>query len=163
MQQIIFNDSPEETFNIMAYDDRFMVCSRIYTIAEAKIECDIWDTKLEDYLKDCWNDLEDKSKFENFDDWRYEKDCGFKHQQIFTYQIESERPCEPDEDTQCYTLVDKEKNIRGADNFYNKFNYLDESECRKALKELKTPNGMNGYELEISRRNRIDAGDYKII
>lgn len=47
-----------------------------------------------------------------------------------------------------YTIVDLERNIRGADNYYTKFDYMDPKELKQAMIEL-----MNG-KLEIGR-NRV--------
>ena len=52
--------------------------------------------------------------------------------------------------------ADKKEKIRGADNYYAKFNYLDSKECKQALIELS-----NG-QLEISRRNKVNLSEYKI-
>lgn len=61
-----------------------------------------------------------------------------------------------DDDVQCYTIVDKINKIRGADNYYTKFNYLDMTECKEALTEL------YNEDMEISRRNRIVLSEYEI-
>jgi hypothetical protein len=49
-----------------------------------------------------------------------------------------------------YSIVDLEREIRGADNYRCKFEYDDPKECQEALKEL------HSGDLEISYRNRVD-------
>ena len=38
MKTIIFENSLNETFNIMQEDERYIVCSRIYTVKESKVK-----------------------------------------------------------------------------------------------------------------------------
>jgi hypothetical protein len=49
--------------------------------------------------------------------------------------------------TYLYSIVDLEKGIRGADNYYGKFNYEDYDECIEAIIELHTG------EMGLSYRN----------
>lgn len=46
-------------------------------------------------------------------------------------------------------------NIRGADNYYCKFDYSKKEECEKALVELNTTDIYGECKLQISRRNRV--------
>lgn len=163
MKTIVFDDSPNETFNIMVEDNRFMICSRIYTIQESTDEAKKYDDELEEFLEDGFHFSEKYTEYELYEDSSEytEKEREFSH-------IRGERPVEYNEDTQCYTIVDKKLKIRGADNYGNKYNYLNIMECEMALKELNTPEEkmedgtVYAWQLEISRRNRVELSDYKI-
>ena len=159
MKTIVFEDSPKETFNIMQEDERYIICSRIYTVEESKQEAEQWDKDLESKLKEHWEELDELEKLkwdDDFDFWSGDSTEAFNKEQEIKYLELGERPTEYEEDTQCYTIVDKKEKIRGADNHYTKFNYLDSEECKQALKEL------NAGKLEISRRNKINLVKYKI-
>lgn len=140
-------------YNVMAEDDRYVICSRIYTVKESKEEAEQWDKDLESKLKEHWEELDGLEKLkwdDNFDFWVGDSTEAFNKEQEIKYLELGERPTEYQEDTQCYTIVDKKEKIRGADNHYTKFNYLDSEECKQALIEL------NNGQLEISRRNKIE-------
>ncbi|MCT7643881.1 hypothetical protein [Aliarcobacter butzleri] len=159
MKKIKFiNDS--KPYNVMVEDERFMVCSRVYTIQESIEEAKEWDKNLESKLKEHWEDLDlsEKEKWnDDFEYWSGESDEAFNKEQQIKYLELGERPTEYKEDTQCYTIVDKKEKVRSSDNYYNKFNYLDKKECEQALEEL------NNGELEISRRNKIELDIEKIL
>ena len=164
MKSIVFSDSPDELFNIMAKDDRFMICSRIYTVAESTKEAKRWDHDKENYLVNIFETEVDNEV--DYDDWRHETGQSLVHEQNFSYD-NGERPVELDDNSFCYVIVDLVEKIRGADNFYGKFNYLDTDECIEAIGELNTIKIKHNdlyteYKLQISRRNRIDLMDYKI-
>lgn len=152
MKQIKFiNDT--KPYNVMVEDERYTICSRIYTVQESKEGAEQWDKDLDSRLKEHWEELDwfEKLKWEdNFDFWLDDSAEAFIKEKEITYLELGERPREYEEDTQCYTIIDKKEKIRGADNCYNKFNYLDIEECKQALAQL------NKGELEISRRNSID-------
>ena len=159
MKTIVFENSLNETFNVMAEDERYIICSRIYTVEESKQEAEQWDKDLESKLKEHWEELDrlEKLKWDSdFEFWSGDSIEAFNKEQEIKYLELGERPTEYEEDTQCYTIVDKKEKIRGADNHYTKFNYLDSEECKQALKEL------NAGKLEISRRNKINLVKYKI-
>jgi len=140
-------------YNVMIEDERYIICSRIYTVKESKEEAEQWDKNLESKLKEHWEELDELEKLKwdgNFDFWSGDSTEAFNKEQEIKYLELGERPTEYEEDTQCYTLVDKKEKIRGADNHYTKFNYLDSEECKQALIEL------NNGQLEISRRNKIE-------
>lgn len=159
MKTIVFENSPNETFNIMQEDERYIICSRIYTVEESKQEAEQWDKDLESKLKEHWEELDELEKLkwdDGFDFWSINCINALKIEREIQYLEIGERPTEYEKDTQCYTIVDKQGKIRGVDNYYNKFNYLDNKECKQALKEL------NAGKLEISRRNKINLVKYKI-
>ncbi|MFY4844628.1 hypothetical protein ACOTVP_08825 [Aliarcobacter butzleri] len=149
MREIKFiNDN--KPYNIMVEDERFMICSRVYTTKEREQEQEDWDLELEELYKIVWKSKTKKEKkdyFSNFDYWQDSKEAD-KIREEYIYE-NGEQPERISEDMQCYTIVDKKLKIRGSDNYYNKFNYLDINECKKALKEL------NIGKLKISNRNRI--------
>lgn len=137
----------------MVEDERYIICSRVYTVQESKEEAEQWDKDLDSRLKEVWEELSEleKSEWDNdFDYWSGDSNKAYEFEQEIKYIELEERPREYEEDTQCYTIIDKKEKIRGADNCYNKFNYLDIEECKQALVQL------NKGELEISRRNSID-------
>lgn len=159
MKTIIFENSLNETFNIMQEDERYIICSRIYTVKESKEEAEQWDKDLESKLKEHFEELIESEKENwnnNFEFWSLNCINALKIEQEIKYLELGERPTEYEEDAQCYTIVDKKEKIRGADNYYGKFNYLNKKECIQALKEL------NNGKLEISRRNKVDLSEYKI-
>ncbi len=140
--EIRFEDT-EEVFEIKAMCDRYLICVRPYTIEESQSEKDKWVKGLFEIL-DEYEDDEDVEEVER--DYIYNNgDC----------------PCVIDEDTFAYTIVDLKDNIRGADNYYCKFDYDIKEECEKAIKELNTithgcENGnYKEYAMEISHRNRV--------
>lgn len=149
MREVKFiNDNKH--YNVMLEDKRFMICSRVYTVKEREQEQEDWGLALEELYKIVWNSKTKKEKkdyFSNFDYWQDSKESD-KIREEYIYE-NGERPESINEDLQCYTIVDKKLKIRGPDNYYNKFNYLDINECKKALKEL------NNGKLKISSRNRI--------
>lgn len=55
-----------------------------------------------------------------------------------------------------YTIVDLKEKIRGADNWYCKFDYEKESEAKKCLPLLHLDPLKNHNSVEISHRRRID-------
>jgi hypothetical protein len=120
---IQFEDT-NETFNIMLEDEIFIICSRFYTVDESKKNAKEWDNLLQEFLEE--NNIDTCGEYSN----KY-----FEYKQKFMKK-EGERPTELDEDTQCYTIVNKKEQIRVADNYYNRYNYLDIDECQEALKEL---------------------------
>lgn len=150
MKEIKFlND--DKTYNIMVEDDRYMICSRVYTVEERQLEQNYWNSDLDDFLKLFWKSKSDEERelyLDNFDYWEDSSECD-ELRDAFIYE-NGEQPESINEDLQCYTIVDKLLEIRGSDNYYNKFNYLDKKECEQALKEL------NNGKLEISSRNRIE-------
>ena len=159
MKTIVFENSLNETFNVMAEDERYIICSRIYKVEESKQEAEQWDKDLESKLKEHFEELIESEKENwnnNFEFWSINCINALKIEQEIKYLELGERPTEYEEDTQCYTIVDKKEKIRGADNYYTKFNYLDSKECKQALVEL------NNGKLEISRRNKVNLSEYKI-
>ena len=159
MKTIVFENSLNETFNVMAEDERYIICSRVYTVKESKEEAEKWDKDLESKLKEHWEELDGLEKLKwdsDFEFWSGDSIKAFNKEREIKYLERGERPTEYEEDTQCYTIVDKKEKIRGADNYYGKFNYLNKKECKQALKEL------NNGKLEISRRNKVNLSEYKI-
>lgn len=151
MKEIKFK-TDNKPYNIMAEDERYIICSRVYSVQESKEEAEQWDKDLESKLKEHWEELNELEKLkwdDDFEYWSGDSKEAFNREKEIKYLELGERPAEYEEDTQCYTIVDKKEKIRGADNHYAKFNYLDSKECKQALKEL------NNGKLEISRRNKI--------
>lgn len=85
----------------------------------------------------------------------YDDDDDVEHVERDYIADNGEIPEELREDTFCYTIVDLKENIRGADNYYCKFDYSKKEECEKALVELNTIDIYGEWKLQISRRNRI--------
>jgi hypothetical protein len=54
-----------------------------------------------------------------------------------------------------YTIIDLEKEIRGADNWYCKFNYVNEKEAEKCLPLLHLDPLKNHGSVEISHRRSM--------
>lgn len=81
-----------------------------------------------------------------------------------------ECPDDIKENTFAYTIVDLKEKMRGADNYYCKFNYLDKEECIEAIVELNTIENSwevnetmyYEYKMEISKRNRVELSRYII-
>ena len=136
----------EYPYNIMIKSDRYIICSRWYTIKESELEAENWDLEFDEY---CKNHIANSDNYDNIEDFQYTKEY-YRVKVNFERYEQGERPEEVSEDTQCYTIIDLKNKIRGADNYYNKFNYLNYDECITALDELESG------EMEISRRNRID-------
>jgi len=153
MNTIVFEDT-KETFNIMARDNRYLVCSRIYTVDESYEACCEYDKGLRKSVEFYYSVQDECNDFEDYFDTKDYLKC------LRDYEADNgNRPIEYEEDTQCYTLVDLQDKIRGADNFYNKYNYLDQKECDQALLEL---NRKDENDLCISRRNRLALGKFEI-
>ena len=140
--EIRFEDT-EEVFEIKAMCDRYLICVRPYTIEESQSEKDKW-------VKGLFEILDEYDDDENVED--VERDYIYDN---------GDCPCVISEDTFAYTIVDLKDNIRGADNYYCKFDYDVQEECEKAIKELNTithgcENGnYKEYAMEISHRNRV--------
>jgi len=101
------NDS--KPYNIMAENERYIICSRIYSVQESKEEATQWDKDLESKLKEHWEELDGLEKlkwFNDFDFWVGDSDKAFKLEQEIKYLELGERPTEYEEDTQCYTIVE---------------------------------------------------------
>ena len=157
MKTIVFSDNPSETFNIMAEDDRFMVCSRVYTAIESKEEATKWDKGRLAHLD---AEFEAQQVFSDRDEWEWSDHCA-ECSSDYHYD-NGERPVEYDKDTQCYTIVDIQEKIRGADNYYTRFNYLDKTECEEALEYLHLGQDMYQQDSFGIGRNRVPLGDYTI-
>jgi hypothetical protein len=138
MTTITFKDT-KETFEIMAQDNRYLICQRPYTVAESKKEAKKWDDDIAE-LKIGLTDEEIEDEFLYCDD----------HYELGV------RPQDFDEDTFCYTIVDLQTKKRAPDNYYGKFNYDKKEECEIALAEL------NNGEMELSRRNSVELSEYEI-
>lgn len=136
--QFLEEDMPYE---IMACDERYLICQRSYTVKENREDIVRWRDGLFALLED------------------YDDDDDVEHVERDYIADNGEIPEELREDTFFYTIVDLKENIRGADNYYCKFDYSKKEECEKALVELNTvinPNDhFHTYKLEISRRNRV--------
>lgn len=138
MSKITFKDTGE-TFEVMAQDERYIICQRLYTVAESKREAKEWDVDIAE-LKKGLTEEEIEAEFIFSDDHH---DLGV-------------RPSELDKDTFCYTIVDLHVKKRAPDNYHCKFNYDDKEECKQALLEL------HSGEMELSRRNSIDLSEFTI-
>jgi len=139
MNNITFKDT-NETFEIMVKDERYIICQRLYTVAESERESKKWDEDIAQ-LKQGLTDKEIESEFLYSDD----------HHEL------GMRPQEFKEDTFCYTIVDLQEKKRAPDNYYCKFNYDKKEECEKALIEL------NNGDMQLSRRNSIELSEYDLV
>jgi len=143
--EIRFEDT-EEAFEIKAMCDRYLICVRPYTVEESQSEKDKWNEGLNEILDELDNEEYEEESESIERDYVYEN---------------GEYPCVISEDTFAYTIVDLKDNIRGADNYYCKFDYNIKEECEKAIKELNTithgcENGnYKEYAMKISHRNRV--------
>ena len=146
-EKIEFEDE-NKPYTIMAMDERYLICVRPYTIKESKEDVEKWNKDYMDYINQ-W-DTEGES----------EEQLEINGRPFL--QENGNCPEELDEDTFCYTIVDLQEQIRGADNYYCKFNYDKVEECEAALVELNTTTEMSlgtpceEKMLKISRRNRVD-------
>lgn len=154
-QKIRFEEENKD-YEIMARDTRFLICQRPYTVKEGKDEIKAWDDGLEEYMRSEYELTDKKESYEDFYEDNYDE--LYPH-----YKDENgEQPEGVSKDTFAYTIVDLKENIRGADNYYCKFDYSKREECEEALKELNTltidseKSECREYKLQISRRNRVE-------
>lgn len=87
MKQIKFiNDN--KPYNIMVEDDRYMICSRIYSVGESIEEAKEWDNLLDSKLKEYWEELDEleKEKWDNdFTYWIGDSNEAFNKEQEIKY------------------------------------------------------------------------------
>ena len=165
MKTITFKDT-SETFEIMAQDERYIICQRPYIVAERALEIKKYDNGLEEALRQQFKDVAEEW------DYDYDEFCDddTEYDNVYDYyQDENGDQPEPlSEDTFCYTIVDLQEKKRGPDNYYCKFNYNQKEECEEALKELnavtKESKGTpcEEYKMCLSRRNSIELSEYGI-
>ena len=123
MKIIVFED--KEKFEVMAEDNRFLICQRLYTVEESNEELKKWNDDKQEVLKEEWTNLNNKEKEKWDDDFDYWDDESKEAEEIREwYKDENrEQPESINENTFTYTIVDLKENIRGADNYYCKFDY----------------------------------------
>jgi len=147
MKTIAFKDT-DEVFNVMAEDKRYIIASRLYTIAERNSEIKEWSDGLNRMLEE---EHENYNRgFDAFND--FFEDCSeiLELEQQYRYD-NGDCPQELLEDTFCYTIIDLNQNIRSDDNYiFTPFDYSKKEDCEKALAEL------NSGAMELSRRNKVD-------
>ena len=166
MKTITFADADtDEVFNIMAEDSRYLICVRDYTVAERDTEIKEWsDSYQECLVGEYENDNRGFDSLDNFLEYCLEIT---ELEQQHRYD-NGDCPEGLNEDTFAYTIVDLVEKIRGADNYYCKFDYNEKEECEKALKELNTiteeskGTPCEEYEMRLSRRNSIELSEYEI-
>ncbi len=140
-------EGTEEIFILKAMSDRYLIGVRDYTMEERRKEISKWDREFDDILKEEYEIQKD----EYFDFDEFCDDSKEYFDLLNEYRYENGDQPEPlSEDTFCYTIIDLKEKERGGDNYYCKFDYSDENECKKAIKELESG------DVEISRRNKIE-------
>lgn len=145
-ETITFEDT-DEVFKIMAKDDRFIIGVRSYTTKEREQEIEKYSNGLNELLDEEYRC--DNRGYETFNEF-YEYCLEVEEfEQQYKYD-NGDCPETISKDTFCYTLIDLKENIRGADNYYCKFDYDKQEECEKALIEL------NNGDMQLSRRNKVE-------
>lgn len=152
MSTITFKDTGE-TFEIMAHDERYIICQRPYTVQERDSEIKEWSDSLQNQLTEEYDaDNRGYDSLDNFLEYCLEvEEIEQNHR-----QENGSCPEEIEKDTFCYTIVDLQTKKRAPDNYYCKFNYDKKEECEIALKEL------NSGEMQLSRRRSIELSEYEI-
>ena len=139
----------EKLYAIMVQDQRYLICQRPYTVQENIEEREQWFNELEIDIR------------ENED-----IDEEIIYKELVSYN--DEPPEVLSEDTYMYTIADLKEKIRGTDNYvFSPYDYSKLEDCVQCLNDLNTITYQHEeykeYKTEISKRNRVDLGEFKIL